>query len=145
GKTRLALEVAAMFVHQPAGFPAESFALGVYFVALQPLNSPDLIIPAIADALDFQFFQADDPKSQLLNYKQEKSLLLVLDNFEPLLDGADIISDLLAYAPGVKALVTCREPLNLQEEWSYPVKGMLYPPPDQPANPEDYSAVRLFA
>src|SRR5262249_37456704 len=142
GKTRLAMELAQIFAYPQEGVVSPAY--GVYFVALQPLNSPDLIIPAIADVLDFQFFQADDPKRQLLNHIREKSLLRALDNFEHLLDGAGMISDLLADAPGVKILVTSREPLNLQEEWSYPVKGMLYPPPDVTANPEDYSAVRLF-
>ena len=45
----------------------------------------------------------------------------------------------------MKVLTTSREALNLQEEWLYPVKGMPYPEDDQPTNPEDYSAVRLFA
>src|SRR5262245_37152669 len=85
------------------------FPNGIYFAALQPLNSPDFIIPAIADAVRLHFFRGVDPKQQLLDYMREKSVLLLLDNFEHLLDGAGHIGDLLAYAPGVKLLTTSRE------------------------------------
>ena len=135
GKTRLALEAARHFTAQD----------GIYFAALQPLDSSHLIVSAIAEALDFQFYQmGGDNQQQLLNYLREKSLLLVLDNFEHLLDGAGLLSDLLAHAPNVKIVATSREALNLKEEWLYPVKGMRFPQNDQMSNPQDYGAVRLF-
>src|SRR5688572_27353964 len=81
GKTRLALE-AAQQISAPDG---------VYFAALQHLESPHFIVSALAEALDFQFFQAGDSQQQLLDYLREKSLLLVLDNFEHLLDGAGFV------------------------------------------------------
>lgn len=132
GKTRLALEAA----HQ---FPAP-----VHFVPLQPLSSPDFLISAMADALGLRFHSGNDPKRQLLDYLREKSWLLVLDNFEHLLDGAALLSEILTYAPGVRLLVTSRERLNLVEEWVLDVEGLAYPPSENVTDPERYSAVELF-
>src|SRR5690349_6525252 len=101
GKTRLAMCVAASC--------ADLFEDGVYFVPLQPLDSPEFIISAIADSVHFPFGSAVDPQQQLFQYLREKALLLVLDNFEQLLDGADLLSEILTAAPGVKFLVTSRE------------------------------------
>ncbi len=136
GKTRLAIEAAKT--------AEQSFAHGIAFVGLQPLNSSDLIVPAIAHALGFSFYGSDTPQEQLFHYLRDKSLLLLLDNFEHLLDGAALISDLLAHAAGVKVLVTSREALNLQEEWLYPLKGMLRPYSVYSEALEDYEAIQLF-
>jgi predicted ATPase/DNA-binding CsgD family transcriptional regulator len=125
GKTRLAVEVAA---HQ-----ANLFNDGVYFVALQPLNSPDLLIPAIADSLQLQFYPGGDPKQQLLDHLRPKSLLLILDNFEHLLDGAEVVGEIIVHAPQVKVLATSRTRLDLVEEWVLDIGGL-----------EDYEAVELF-
>ena len=134
GKTRLALEAMQQV----------EFRDGVFWVALQPLASPELLLPAIAEALQFQFLPGDDQKQQLFGFLGEKTLLLVPDNFEHLLDGADLLSDILAHAAGVKILVTSRERLNLLEEWLVAVEGLRFPAKqvDQPL--ETYSAVQLF-
>lgn len=108
GKTRLAIQVATRQL--------ENYPDGVYFVALQPIHSPDHIIPTIASAINFQFYAGDQPQRQLLNYLRNKQQLLVLDNFEHLLSGVDILSNILADAVAVKVIVTSREALNLQEE-----------------------------
>jgi predicted ATPase/DNA-binding NarL/FixJ family response regulator len=136
GKTRLAIEAAA----QQLG----NYRDGVYFVAMQPINSPDHIIPTIASAINFQFYPGADPKQQLLDFLRHKQQLLILDNFEHLLGGVDIISDILAEAPNLRAMVTSREALNLQEEWLYPVKGMGFPISLNDGPIDDYSAVQLF-
>lgn len=134
GKTRLALEAAG---NQAACFPD-----GVYFVPLQPLTTPEYILSTIAEAIHFRFFSSDDPQDQIVRYLRDKICLLVLDNFEHLLEGAPLLSDLLSAAPGLKLLVTSREALNLQEEWLYPVQGMAYP--DSTIGMESFSAVQLF-
>lgn len=135
GKTRLALEVARS--------QAGQYAHGVHFVALQPLASPDLIAPAIIAALGLQFFQGD-PRHQLLDYLSDKTLLLVLDNVEHLLDDILLVSDILAHAPQAKILATSRERLNLREEWLYPVNGLSFPRNRQNGDLDSYDAVRLF-
>src|SRR5262245_33099963 len=108
GKTRLAIRAATECV--------ENFDDGVYFVPLQPVDSPERIVSAILDVIGFQFRSGGDPKQHLLHYLREKALLLVLDNFEHLLDGADVLTEILAAAPEVKLMVTSREVLSLQEE-----------------------------
>ena len=89
-------------------------------------------------------YSEGDLHQQLLDYLQEKTLLLILDNFEHVLDGAAFVSTMLAAAPGVKVLVTSREALSLQEEWLYPLKGMATPPSVYATALEDYEAVQLF-
>jgi predicted ATPase/DNA-binding CsgD family transcriptional regulator len=139
GKTRLALEIASQALALNGTSP---FADGIYFVALQPLAAPDFIVPTIADAIRFQFYSSDEPKQQLLRHLQDKAQLLVVDNYEHLLDGAPILSEILAAAPGVKVLTTSRESLNLQEEWVYVVQGMAYPETGKKL--DGYSAIQLF-
>jgi predicted ATPase/DNA-binding NarL/FixJ family response regulator len=134
GKTRLALETAQQLAPPDAA----------YFVPLQPLTASDFIVPTLAEALGFQFYGAEQ-KQQLLDSLREKPFLLVLDNFEHLLDGTTFLSDILAAAPNVRLLVTSRERLNLVEEWVLEVGGLAYPASASDADAEQYSAVRLFA
>lgn len=144
GKTRLALAVAAR--------QAGAFADGIAFVALAPINSPDQIVFAIGDALALSFAGQPNPMAHLLNYLRARHMLLVLDNVEHLLDGADLLSDILAQAPQITILLTSRERINLQAEWLVDVTGLAYPPadaqapaaPQRLAPPTDYSAVQLF-
>ncbi len=135
GKTRLALEAARRLTADTNS---------TYFVPLQALNSPELVAPAIAEAVDCQFDPGCDPRQQLLDYLCEKSLLLVLDNFEHLLDGGELLSEILSAAPGVRLLVTSRERLNLVEEWALDVGGLAYPTSPEEDDIEGYSAVQLF-
>ncbi len=144
GKTHLAIEAAA---RQQEIFPG-----GVYFVSLAPLSSAELMIPTIASVLDFTFYGPADLHTQLLGYLREKSMLLILDNFEHLLptspadSGAalDLLADILQGAPAVKLLVTSRERLHLQREWVFEVQGLPLPSPAQTRGLEGYSAVALF-
>src|SRR5688572_2865769 len=71
-------------------------------------------------------------------------MLLVLDNFEHLLAGVDLLTSILQTAPGMKLLVTSRERLNVQEEWVFVLDGLRVPG-EQASEPlESYSAVQLF-
>ncbi len=136
GKTRLAAQAAEV--------SQTLFAHGIYFVGLQSLSSGELLVPTIAHALDISFYGAMSPQQQLYERLHNQSILLVLDNFEHLLDNASFISDLLANAPYVKVLVTSRETLNLREEWLYPLKGMQMPLSVYSSKLEDYEAVQFF-
>jgi predicted ATPase/DNA-binding CsgD family transcriptional regulator len=80
----------------------------------------------------------------LLNYLREKSLLLVLDNFEHLLDGVDLLLEILENAPDVKLLVTSRERLRLREEWVFDVAGLTFPENGLSTALDHYSAAQLF-
>ncbi len=136
GKTRLALELAST---QRAQFPD-----GVFFVPLVSLSLPEFIAPAIGSALGLSSSSLLDPREQLLNHLRHKSLLLVLDNLEHLLEGVGLLAELLEQAPGVKLLVTSRERLNMQGEWLFDLQGLPVPPLDQVDRAEEYSAVALF-
>jgi predicted ATPase/DNA-binding NarL/FixJ family response regulator len=136
GKTRLAIEAARRVAAQ--------FAHGAVFVGLQPLARSDQIVPAIAQAVGLTPYSEGDLHQQLLDYLQEKILLLILDNVEHLLDGAALVATILTNAPGVKVLATSREALSLREEWLYPLKGMATPPSVYATSLENYEAVQLF-
>lgn len=136
GKTRLASEAARLLEAQ--------FSHGTAFVDLQALTHSKLLVGAIARALGMSFNGEAEPFEQLQEFLQNKALLLVLDNFEHLLDGAELIDRLLDCALGVKVLATSREALNLQAEWLYPLQGLTVPSSVYVATLEDYEAARLF-
>jgi predicted ATPase/DNA-binding SARP family transcriptional activator len=137
GKTRLALAVAERLV--------DDFPHGVFFVPLAPVSAPDEIVPAIATAVQFQFYQGpDSAEQQLLNFLRDKDMLLVLDNCEHLLEGMGLVDNILSTAPGVTVLATSRESLSLGWEWLYEVRGMIHPATLDADTLEDYGAIRLF-
>jgi predicted ATPase/DNA-binding SARP family transcriptional activator len=116
GKTRLALEA--------AGQNRDSFADGVYFVPLAQISSPDQVIPSIAEHVGLQFFGQDRPGRQLFDYLRDKQALLVIDNFEHVIEGARVVADILHMAPAVRILATSREALNVSGEVVFPVRGL---------------------
>ncbi len=136
GKTRLAIQAAS---DQLATFPD-----GVYFVPLAPVGSPDLIAAAIAGTLKISFYGSGNLNIQIAQYLREKQLLLVMDNFEHLLAGTELLTDVLQSATRVKILATSRERLNIQEEWVFTLDGLSYPTDEFTEETEDYSAVQLF-
>lgn len=133
GKTRLALNVAETAVG--------TYLNGVFFVPLAAVDAPEFIIPAIAEAVGFTFTGAASPKEQLLTYLQAKEMLLLLDNFEHLLEGGQLLAEMSQTLPDVKLLVTSRTRLNLQTEWVFEV-GPLPLTNDQPHQMAD--ALTLF-
>jgi predicted ATPase/DNA-binding CsgD family transcriptional regulator len=137
GKTRLALAAAeACLPH---------FKDGVFFVSLAGFLSPDQLIPAIADAIGFQFTSGrETAQQQVLKFLHDKHLLLVLDNFEHLLEAASLLTNLLERAAHLHILVTSRERLNLNYETLYALGGMRYPETLDTKNALDYAAVQLF-
>ncbi|MCA9970085.1 MAG: tetratricopeptide repeat protein, partial [Anaerolineales bacterium] len=137
GKTRLAVEAAR---RQHGRFPD-----GIFWVDLQTLDAVELLATAVADALALPQ-SADDPHGALLHALQDRTCLLLLDNFEQLGDGGGLLSGLLRGAPAVKLLVTSRAALNLQAEWLFPVHGLPVPPAEAQTWPalQDYDAVQLF-
>ncbi|MEO7908490.1 MAG: BTAD domain-containing putative transcriptional regulator [Roseiflexaceae bacterium] len=137
GKTRLA--------HQAVIDHRQGFLHSSYFVALAAATSVDALIAAIAGTLGFTFYGGADPRTQLFNYLGEKELLLVLDNFEQLIEGgADLLSELLQHTGDVKLLVTSRERLRLHGEWLLELHGLPVPPALPTDALESYSAVQLF-
>lgn len=143
GKTRLAVQVAEQHQHQ--------FAHGTAFIPLVSVASAEAVIPAIASSLGYDFSGPADPKVQLLHYLRGKQMLLVLDNLEHLLSeehhkGAvsELLVDILQKAPQVKLLLTSREALNLQSEWTYEVQGLAFPGPEHTDGSDYFDAIALF-
>lgn len=118
GKTRLATRLGELALDFPGLFPD-----GIYLVALDTLESPHLVVPAIATAADFTFHDRQPQEHQLLAYLADKRLLLILDNAEDILD-VDLVERILRHTRGVKIVVTTRKALKLQEEWLHPVGGL---------------------
>ncbi|MEE8587025.1 MAG: BTAD domain-containing putative transcriptional regulator, partial [Acidobacteriota bacterium] len=135
GKTRLALEAA----QQQSGLHSGP----AHFVSLAAAT-PALFISTIADGLQIALDPQGDPETQLLNYLAGSRMLLVLDNFEHVVERADLVAAILTSAPEVKILATSRERLNLQGEWLLEVGGLDVPDDSAQVHPEEFSAVQLF-
>ena len=135
GKTRLALELAGVLQGQ--------FQDGVTFVPLAPLKDIDELLPTLAGILGVQLPPGGDLQQAVLEHLAPQQILLVLDNFENLLEEATLVSDILVHCPQVKILVTSREKLNLEAETLYHLGGLLLPPQTNLGNIKDYGAVEL--
>jgi predicted ATPase/DNA-binding SARP family transcriptional activator len=143
GKTRLAMEAAEQH--------SSVFFHGSAFIPLTSVGTLDAVIPAIANGIGYTFYGPTDPKIQLYKYLREKQLLLIIDNVEHLLVAdpqqetiANLLVEILQAASEVKLLVTSREVLNLQGEWSFEVQGLAFPGVGQMNGFDEYSAVTLF-
>ena len=123
GKTRLGLQVAAAL--------RDEFIDGVAFVNLAPISNPGLVVAAIAQALHVQERVDQLLIERLKEHLHDKRMLLVLDNFEQVVETAPLIGELLASASGLKTLVTSREPLHIGGEHEFPVPPLAVPDPRQ--------------
>ncbi len=105
GKTRLALQAAAE--------ASDEYPDGLFWAALAPLRDPSLLLEAAGQALE--------ARDTLANRIADRRLLLILDNFEHLIDAAPELAGLLAVCPNLQLLVTSRELLRIPGEQAYPV------------------------
>jgi non-specific serine/threonine protein kinase len=144
GKTRLALRA--------AGEATERFPDGACFVALSPLAGPALVLPTVAHALGVRETGRRPLAAAVGEHLRERRLLLVLDNFDHVLEAAPVVTELLAAAPGAGVLVTSRAALRLAGEQVFPVPPLRLPPsrwwPGRPPPGHEalleYEAVDLF-
>jgi predicted ATPase/DNA-binding CsgD family transcriptional regulator/Tfp pilus assembly protein PilF len=116
GKTRLAVETSA---RRSSLYPD-----GVYFVPLAPLSAAEYVTTTLAGVLDITLHATSDPEELVLRTLADKKMLLVLDNFEHILDAAPLLSRIVNAAPGVHLLITSRERLNLHAEWLFELGGL---------------------
>lgn len=117
GKSRLALAAARQQIN--------TFWHGVWFVPLAGLQSEKYLPETIAEALNLTL-GTGSTKSQLINFLSQKEMLLILDNFEHILEGTDLLVALLKAAPELKIIVTSRERLNIRAEWLIDIGGLPY-------------------
>lgn len=118
GKTRLAMELARQ--------QCASFHDGAFFVSLTRIVDAKEIPSAIIEDMGVRVQPSEKPEQQLFNFLRDKQLLLVLDNFEHLLDGVDLLTEILQTAPGIKLIITSRERLNLSTELVFVLSGLDY-------------------
>jgi len=139
GKTRLGLQAAAELT--------DEFEDGVFFVALAAVADPSLVAPTITRTLGLAE-SGNQPAEELLeDYLRDRQVLLVLDNFEQILESASLLDALLSVAPGLKVLATSRTPLGLYGEHEFPVGPLSLPDTGSLPSVEHltrYEAVRLF-
>ena len=119
GKTRMAVELAA-------NVRAE-FNAGVKFVDLAAISDPHLVIVAVARRLDLGDVDRRVAVHVVEEFLSDKALLLLLDNFEQVLDAADLVAHLLATCPGLKVVATSRAPLHVAWEYELPVPSLELP------------------
>ena len=147
GKTRLSLAVAADLAEDRSAGSEQGFADGVAFVDLAPIADPVLVPSAIARALDIGEAAGRPLVERLVEDLRARSLLLVLDNVEQLLEAAPVVAGLLAACPGLKVLATSRAALRLSGEHEYPVPPLDLPDSrlaSDPAALGRFEAVALF-
>ena len=131
GKTRLGLAVAHALEPELRD--------GALFVSLAPVSSPELVAPTIAEALDVR-------EDEVREHLRVRRMLLVLDNFEQLLDAAPLVAELMNTAPRLWVLATSRAPLRLAGEHEYPVPPFETPDASLPFEAlVQTDALRLFA
>ena len=140
GKTRLALQLAAEM--------SDAFADGVFFVGLDSIVDVDLVPPAIASALGITAGGAKGPLEAVIDYLADKQMLLLLDNFEQVVEAAPDVSRLLHEAPRIKLLVTTRVVLRVYGEREFPVPPLGLPPAESSELTAEealgYEAIELF-
>jgi predicted ATPase/DNA-binding XRE family transcriptional regulator len=139
GKTRLVLELARAL--------AEDASLRVRFVSLAPLRDAAFVAPAIAEALGLSDVTAIDLPKRARAACADQPTLLVLDNFEHLLDAAPLVANLLTSVLSLRLLVTSRAPLHIRGEREYVVGPLALQAVSDSTSPADLAripAVRLF-
>ncbi len=143
GKTRLAV--------QSAVSELVNFRHGVFFVSLTRAETTTCLPLILAESIHLPLSGQKSPQEQLLNYLRAKETLLILDNFETLLGNEceentlKLLVEILRRAPQVVMLVTSRQPVGLQAERIYNLKGLPYPDGETQTDIEQYEAVQVYS
>ncbi len=139
GKTRMALQVATEL--------SNLFASGVFFVNLAPISDPALVIPTITETLGIREVGGQPPIERLKEALRQKQTLLLLDNFEQVVNAAEQVAGLLFACPQLKMVVTSREVLHVRAEHEFAVPPLALPDPKRLPDPvalSQFEAVALF-
>ncbi|MEO8469842.1 MAG: adenylate/guanylate cyclase domain-containing protein [Chloroflexota bacterium] len=133
GKTRLSLQVAAA--------SASDYPDGVFFVPLETVRDPALVASRIGSEIGLAETGRRTATDVLVEWLTGKRVLLLLDNFEQVVDAGPIVAELLRAAEGLRILATSRAPLRVSGEQEFPVAGLPVPP--DPRNRGGYEQARL--
>jgi predicted ATPase/DNA-binding XRE family transcriptional regulator/Tfp pilus assembly protein PilF len=140
GKTRLAVHA--------AWDAADLFPDGVAFVALASVGNSSLVVPTVCRTLGLRETEGTTPREALRVHLRDKELLLVLDNFEHVLEAAPEVAELIGSAANLTVLCTSRAPLHIRGEQEYPVAPLALPASTRAPEPAEVLASpsgRLFA
>ena len=119
GKTRISIEVGRqMFAY---------FEDGIFFISLESIKDPALIADTISHSLNLPDLNHANLLENLCNFLNKKKLLLIMDNFEHIIDGAPVLKRILDDAPGVKILSSSREMLHLSCETIFRIPPLTLP------------------
>jgi predicted ATPase/class 3 adenylate cyclase len=139
GKTRLALQIGADAL--------DAFKDGVFVAQLDPVTNPAMVPTAIAQALGLREDREVPAPTAVTNYLRDRDLLLILDNFEQVVEASPFVGELLVACPGLKVLATSRIRLQVRGEQEYPVRPLRLPDPRRHVDAQSvtqYESVRLF-
>jgi predicted ATPase/class 3 adenylate cyclase len=139
GKTRLALQAAAEAI--------DAFPDGVFLVALAALSDAALVVPTLAQTLDVSEQPGEALEQTLEQFLSDREVLLLLDNVEQVVEAGAALAGLLAQIPGLRILVTSREPLRVAGEREYPLEPLPVPQAGDSvdaAQLSEFDAVALF-
>jgi predicted ATPase len=139
GKSRLAIQIGLEMLEQ--------FKDGVYLVMLEPISDPNLVIPTVAGTLGIRESPGKLPIAEMLKeFLHDKRVLLILDNFEQVVEAAPCVAELLEACPGVKCIVTSRTRLRLRAEKEFLVPPLTVPSLEKLSNLGNLTnaAVELF-
>lgn len=139
GKTRLAIQAAGMLLNRFAG--------GVWFIDLAPLSDPKLVPYAIARVFGIVETGTTPLITRLQDHLRFMEALLVLDNFEQVIEAAPVVAQLLKACAMLKVVATSREPLRVYGEHVYAMPGLSLPPHGQRHSVEqmaEFEAIKLF-
>lgn len=139
GKSRLADQAAREQLYRG------HFGHGIYLIRLDPLTDAELIPASLAEILAIDPSDGGGALAGVQEFIGDREMLLLLDNYEHLIEAADLASELLARCPNLTILTTSRQRLNLEEEWVFEVEGLPVSP-DGFVHPDgwDHGAPQLF-
>ena len=139
GKTRLGMQIASELL--------DTFSDGVCLVLLASISGPDLVFSTLCRTLGVKEVGGEPLVDLLINYLQDKDLLLVLDNFEQVVAAAPVLTKLLETCPSLKLIVTSRELLRVRGEQEFPLSPLAFPELKHLPSRDivaEYGAVALF-
>lgn len=137
GKTRFALDLVHAF--------KDEFVDGAAFISLASSTAPDMVLPAIARGLNVRD-EGDRPlRERVVSHLRKRQMLLVLDNFEQVVDAAPVVSELLSASPDLRILVTTSVVLKVRGEHEYPLRPLALPPVDPVCDLDELAQVDAVA
>lgn len=139
GKTRLALQTAAENI--------ENYRHGVFFIDLSSVFNTEMVMPVIAETMHIKESGTQSVFHNIVEYLKNKHVLLVLDNFEQIINAELQIVELFTECPLLKILITSREPLHVRGEKAFAIPPLTFPKLEKNKSIEkltQFEAVRLF-